>query len=61
MQVEPLLTKGDVTRIVGISPRTLENWVAAGKFPRPLRLNGQRLARFRPEDVQAWIDVQPRA
>ena len=56
-----LLTKGDVCRAISISPRTLDYWIKAGKFPQPIRVNGQRLARWRPSDLDEWIDGQPRA
>ena len=55
-----LLTKTDAAEVMGCSIRTLENWIAAGQFPRPVKI-GPRLVRWRPEDLQEWVESQPLA
>ncbi len=54
-----LLTRAQVCDLLGVSPRTINHWVQHGRFPRPLKLNGDRLARWRSDEVQEWIDAQP--
>lgn len=49
-----LLTKYEAARKASINPRTLENWVKAGRFPKPVRI-GTRTVRWRPEDVDIWL------
>ena len=55
-----LLTKADLSKILSVSPRTINYWVQQGRFPKPLRINGDRLARWRPADIDDWLDGQPR-
>jgi excisionase family DNA binding protein len=52
--VEPLLDSEDVGKILGRHPRTVLNLAAAGEIPC-VRL-GLRGVRFRPSDVQRFID-----
>ena len=59
MPLAKLLRKPEVSSLLGIAPRTLDHWVQHGKFPTPIRLNGEHLIRFRSEDVQEWLDRQP--
>ena len=49
---KPLLSVKDLARTLGVSPRTVENIVAAGKL-RPLWIEGQR--RFHPDAVDAYL------
>ena len=42
-----LLTKTEVSTLIGVSPRTINHWIQHGKFPRGIRLNGQRFIRWR--------------
>ena len=39
------------------SPSTFWRKVAAGQFPKPLKL-GERITAWRVSDVRAWIDAQ---
>lgn len=48
---EPLLTKADNARHLGVSTRTLERYIAEGKFPQPIRVPGPR---WRAEDVAKY-------
>ena len=54
-----LLTKPQVVEMMKISPRTLDNYMAAGQFPKPVRI-GKRLLRWIVEDLEEWIHEQPR-
>lgn len=50
-----LLTPVQARRRLGISPRTLQRWVASGRITPAARLiNGHK--RFAPEDVEALIE-----
>lgn len=60
--VTHLLTKDEVRAAIGgIAISTLDLWVRQGKFPEPLRLNGEWTVRWRSDVVQDWIDRQPTA
>lgn len=53
--LEPLLKLADLTRLLNCSRRTIENLKSAGKLPPPdLQLN--RMPRWRPATVRAWIE-----
>jgi predicted DNA-binding transcriptional regulator AlpA len=41
--------------VTGISRRTLERELSAGRFPRPVRYVGRR-PFWRPEDVRRWAE-----
>ncbi len=51
--VRMLMTKAEVAKRLGVTPRTIERWVAAGAL-RAYRLPGGH-SRFRPEDVDACL------
>lgn len=46
--------KALIAGVVPVARATLHRWVAAGDFPRPVRL-GPGVAAWRVEDVRAWI------
>ena len=48
-----LLTTDDLAAMVGVKPRTVERWRAAGEGP-PFMLFG-RAIRYHPARVQAWM------
>ena len=52
-QGSELLRKEDVARMLGVSPRTIERYLARRKF-RAVRLSS-RAVRFRLCDVQRWV------
>ncbi len=54
--MEPLqiLRKPAVSAVTGLSISSLDRMVAAGQFPRPIRLS-QRTVGWPAGDVQAWI------
>ena len=56
--VASLLREKDVAALVGYSPRTLSSWIAAGKFPNPIRHPDEKLhstKRWLRSEVEAWI------
>lgn len=54
-----LLTKEDVSRILGVSVGTLAVWRATKRYNLPYVKSG-RLVRYREEDVQAFIEARLR-
>lgn len=52
------ICKANLVETLGISTRTLENWIASLDFPAPLHVNGSRLAFFKLSAVQAWFENQ---
>lgn len=48
-----LLTTDDLAAMVGVKPRTVERWRAAGEGP-PFMLFGRSI-RYHPARVQAWM------
>ena len=58
--MEKLLDQREVAEILGLSDRTLEAWRVQGYGPAHLRLSPSRI-RYRPSDIQAWIDAQERS
>lgn len=49
-----------VTATVGLSRSTIYEKMAAGKFPRPVKL-GDFAVGWRESEIQAWIESLPRA
>jgi excisionase family DNA binding protein len=49
-----LLTEKQVAKAFSVAPRTIRRLSAAGKLP-VIRV-GDRLARYRPEDVRAFLE-----
>jgi predicted DNA-binding transcriptional regulator AlpA len=47
--LEPLLTMGDLERLLRVDQRTVYRLVERGQFPRPLKVGGQN--RWKPEDI----------
>lgn len=50
----PLLDGVQAARMLGLHRRTLENWRCRGEGPVFLRVG--RAIRYRPSDVNAWLD-----
>ncbi len=48
------LSKEDLTEVLGVSPRTIENWVNDGVLPAPTKL-GNRVY-WHPNKFYAWLD-----
>lgn len=54
--VERLLSMDEVAEMLGVPKRTIDNWRAVGKGPRGIVVG--RWVRFRPTDVDAWLEKQ---
>ncbi|MBY0525215.1 MAG: helix-turn-helix domain-containing protein [Gemmataceae bacterium] len=54
LPLAPTYSSGEVCRLLGIPRPTLLAWVAAGKFPQPIRLSAWRL-RWPRDVVQRWL------
>jgi predicted DNA-binding transcriptional regulator AlpA len=52
------ICKAALVESLGISTRTLENWIANQSFPAPLHVPGSRLAFFKLSAVAAWFETQ---
>lgn len=52
-----LLTPREAARRLGVAERTLRQWRTDGTGPPHVRLGG-RSYRYRPADIDAWIDAQ---
>lgn len=48
----------ELAQVIGVAPSTLYQWVAAGEFPKPIKLAG-RATGWRAEDITEWIDSRP--
>lgn len=53
--MEPLLDVTQAAHILGVTPRTLQEWVRLRKLPF---LKIGKLTKFRPAALQAWIAAQ---
>ena len=51
---EKLLKIGEVSELLGIPVGTLYQWRYTGKGPRSARLG--RHLRYRPADVEVWVE-----
>ena len=51
------MTQNEVAERIGVTRRTLNNWLKSGKFPDCcIRIMGRRQpGTFDPEKVEAWI------
>ena len=57
MNKDDVLSIDQVAELLGVSARTVRNWMGSKvmDFPRPVPY-GPRLKRWRRGDVQAWIE-----
>ena len=53
-----MMTVADVATYLGVAVKTVYDWQYAGNGPRQLKIGGQ--IRYRPEDVDAWLDASQR-
>jgi excisionase family DNA binding protein len=51
---DPLLGTKEVCEALGIHPRTLSKWIAAGKFPAAIRISPRRL-KWRRSAVEQFV------
>jgi len=54
-----LLTTNAAARMLGYSPRALENWRYRGGGPRFVRVSA-RSVRYRSADLETWIEERLR-
>jgi prophage regulatory protein len=52
---EQLLPLREVAKIVGLSRSTVNKKIAAGRFPRPIKPNGNRCSRWLASEIQGYI------
>ncbi len=55
-----LLTVREVSEMTGLSRSTIYSMVAAGDFPKPVRI-GARAVRWHENEVRTFITSRPRA
>ena len=55
-----LLTVREVCALLQISRTSLYDWLAAGRFPKPIHLK-QNVPRWRESDVLAWLESREAA
>ena len=55
--MNPLLTIDDVAERLNVAKQTVYAWRHEGKGPPAIQLEG-RLLRYRPEDIEAWLDAR---
>jgi len=51
-----MLTLREVAQLLSIGLRTLRRHIAAGNFPKPIRLGGTQ--RFSLKAIESWIDAR---
>lgn len=54
--MDKFIPKSELVDTLGISTRTLENWIAQRAFPAPRHLAGSRLSFFDVAEVEAWLE-----
>lgn len=57
--VEPLFSSDDLAELLGVPVLTVRKWRAQGTGPKFIRIG--KYVRYRPEDVQAWLDALAKA
>jgi len=57
---EPLWKPRDVADFLEVSERTIEGWRQRGAGPPFIKVSARRI-RYRPEDVEGWIESRLRA
>ena len=55
--LDTLLTKEDVCRILGVRESWLDNEIAAGRIPH-IRLGKKKMIRFRPAHLEEYLDTR---
>jgi predicted DNA-binding transcriptional regulator AlpA len=58
--VERLIPFDEAAALIGVIPKTLHRWVAAGVFPAPMRLGrkGKVTLRYRKSDLEAFFQKE---
>ena len=60
-EIDVLIGTREVEAIVGRKKRTLANWVAAGRFPAPIKVAPKSPPQWRKSEVEAWLRALPPA
>lgn len=58
--IDPLLRRRDVERLVGLKKSQIYYLMGEDLFPRPVRI-GLRSVAWRKSSIQAWIVERPQA
>jgi hypothetical protein len=58
MAIQPLYKTSDIARIFGVSIRSIQNYITAGRMS-PRNLPGR--AKFLPQDIEAFLDASKAA
>jgi len=53
----PVLTSEQVASILGVSKRTLKNWLRAGKIPEPERNPANNYRLWNPSHIEAIRNI----
>jgi prophage regulatory protein len=53
-----IIHMAEILKATGVSRATVYNWLAAGRFPKPVLLGGRTIG-WRYRDVAAWLEKQP--
>lgn len=56
--VQRLLNRKEAAEYLGIKPDTLAQWTWLGKGPKYVKVGG--LAKYRSEDLEAWVAERTR-
>ena len=58
--MQPLLDIDQISKLLGVSPRSIRRWAEAGTFPCGIRI-GRRAVRWPLEQIETWVAEQPAA
>lgn len=58
-----LMSKKTVAKRLAVSPKTVDRWVKAGRFPKPIILpssgqNERETVRWDKIQVETWVELQ---
>lgn len=58
--MQRLLSPKEAAHLLGVHPKTLQNWRGIGKSPPYIKLGGKLRSRvqYRAEDIHEWIKLQ---
>jgi len=51
--VEKYLSTGEVASRLGVTSKTIKNWIKSGTLPAPMRIGG--ILRFSEVELEKWI------
>ncbi len=56
MRARMLIRLAEACELIGVSRSTVYKWVAAGRFPAPVRVS-ERAIRWRVDEIEAWREA----